>query len=283
MSNEESDRARISWNPKNVFTGTAWFYARYRPDYPEKVIQLLRKVFGLGKKSRVLDLGCGTGQIALKLAPYVSRVIALDPQEDMLKEGKELASIRKTDNITWLLGEAENIERLASKIGALDITVIARAFHWMDRPKTLRDLYRITKPGGGIAIIGDTGPIYQPQIPWIKIIDETVRHWLGEERKAGTEGTFSRLPKRHEEIIKESEFQNFKSYDVRLTRKWTVEQITGYLYSASLTSLPVLGKKKELFEADLRKRLTEFEPTGQFKEPANINILIARKPTSKKH
>jgi ubiquinone/menaquinone biosynthesis C-methylase UbiE len=73
MPDSENDNISITWDPKNVFTGTAWFYARYRPDYPDEVIDLLRERFRLSETSRVLDLGCGTGQIALKVAPYVCK------------------------------------------------------------------------------------------------------------------------------------------------------------------------------------------------------------------
>jgi ubiquinone/menaquinone biosynthesis C-methylase UbiE len=277
MTSENTEKSRISWDPKNIFAGTAWYYARYRPDYPEQVFRLLVDKFRLSRNSRVLDLGCGTGQIALKLAPYVAKVVALDPQEDMLKEGKTLASARNISNITWLAGESGNLSSLTPLIGEVDITCMGRAFHWMDRVKTLQDLYQITKPGGGIAVIADTQPRFKPDVPWISVIDESVKHWLGNERKAGTTGTFTPFPKRHEEIIKESDFINLESIDIQQTRQWTIDQIIGYLYSASPTSLPVLGDKKERFEADLRKKLGEMKPSGWFEEEAVISIQTAMK------
>ena len=277
MSDTINDSQRVSWDPKNIFMGTAWFYARYRPDYPDKVFRLLRDKFRLNTKSRVLDLGCGTGQIALSLAPYVTEVIALDPQEDMLQEGKALAAAGKINNITWLPGESGNLGSLASQIGEINVTCMGRAFHWMDRTKTLQDLYKITKPGGGIALIGDTAPRFRPEIPWIKVIDDTVRYWLGDERKAGTNGTFSVVPKRHEDFVRESEFTGLEVVDIHQTRQWTIDQIIGYQYSTSHTSLPVLGDKKEFFESDLRKRLRKLEPTGLFNEPAVIDVLMAWK------
>ena len=44
MSANEKKNTRITWDPKKVFSGTAWFYARYRPNYPDEVIDLLKKV-----------------------------------------------------------------------------------------------------------------------------------------------------------------------------------------------------------------------------------------------
>jgi ubiquinone/menaquinone biosynthesis C-methylase UbiE len=165
-----------TWESDNIFSGTAWFYARYRPDYPEQLISLLIEKFGLCKKSRVLDLGCGTGQISLRISPFVFEVIAIDPQDEMLKEGKSLAQKRKIENIKWLKGESGELTELALNVGEVDLTTIGRAFHWMDREQTLRDLYPITKNCGGLAIVGDNGP--RDEIagnPWKTIIAETVR------------------------------------------------------------------------------------------------------------
>jgi len=282
MPDSENDSIRITWDPKNVFSGTAWFYARYRPDYPFKVIKLLRGKFGLSKNSRVLDLGCGTGQIALNITPYVSEVIAVDPQDDMLKEGRDLAGTKKVTNIRWVLGDSGDLSSMSAQIGNIDLTIIARAFHWMDREQVLKDLYRITKADGGVAIIQDSGPRDGPSLPWKEIIDQTVRHWLGEERKAGTDDTYSHPTKRHETILQESKFQDFEFMEFHVERSWSIDQIVGYIYSASSSSLPVLGDRKEPFEADLRKRLKELDPTGQFTEQAKINVLMGWKRSSEK-
>lgn len=147
-----------TWQSDNIFSGTAWYYARFRPDYPEEVIDLLCNNFGLGRKSRVLDLGCGTGQIALRLAPFVSEVVAMDPQAEMISEGEAISSARGIKNIKWLLGESADINRMSADIGEIVLTVIAQVFHWMDRKQTLNDLYLITKSGGGIAVISTGGP-----------------------------------------------------------------------------------------------------------------------------
>src|SRR2546425_9642627 len=45
---------------------TASFYARYRREYPAELISRLRE-FNRGGRGRLLDLGCGTGQLLLQL------------------------------------------------------------------------------------------------------------------------------------------------------------------------------------------------------------------------
>jgi ubiquinone/menaquinone biosynthesis C-methylase UbiE len=262
-----------TWQSDNLFSGTAWYYARFRPDYPEEVINLLCNNFGLGRKSRVLDLGCGTGQIALQLAPFVSEVIAVDPQEEMLQEGKAISSANGRTNIKWILGESANINNLSEVIGQLDLTVIARAFHWMDREQTLRDVYSMTKLGGGMSIVSDSGPQDKPT-EWKEVIDAVVRHWLGDTRRAGTKGTYSHPTDRWEDTLQESQFCNFESKLIKTKRVWNLDRIVGYLYSKSSSSIPVLGDKKEGFEKDVRQRLTTMNFSGVFEEDVTTEVFM---------
>jgi ubiquinone/menaquinone biosynthesis C-methylase UbiE len=277
MPDTQKDQTQPTWNPDNVFAGTAWYYARYRPGYPDKVFDLLRDRFGLTGDSRVLDLGCGTGQIALQLAPYVFDVIAVDPQEEMLQEGRSAAVSHGISNINWLKGESSRLFSMTKQIVNINLTVIARAFHWMDREHTLKDLFKITVPGGGVAVIFDSGPTNGELLPWKKIIQQTVKKWLGEERRAGTEGTYSHPQKRFEAYLKESEFSKYEEASYAVERSWSLDEIIGYLYSTSFASLPVLGDKKERFEADLIKRLLKLEPSGRYHETVTIEIKMGWK------
>jgi len=267
-----------TWESNNIFAGTAWYYARSRPEYPEQVIRLLADKFKLNKGSRVLDLGCGTGQVALQLAPLVAEVVAIDPLEEMLQEGRLLATSKGIHNIRWLLGESGNLAHIALDIGEIDLTVIAQAFHWMDREQTLRDLYPLLKPGGGLVLIMADGPkTDSPNTDWKIIISNTVRFWMGDVRKAGTKGTYTHPAKRFETVLVESGFHGLESYEFKTKRSWTPDSIVGYLYSTSSTSIPVLGDRKEPFEADLRKRLDALDPSGLFEEDAITEVMIVWK------
>jgi ubiquinone/menaquinone biosynthesis C-methylase UbiE len=280
MPDNKEIRSKPTWNPENVFTGTARYYARFRPAYPDEVIHLLVDRFQLNKKSRVLDLGCGTGQIALKMAPFVSEVIAIDPQAEMLAEGEEAAASLNLSTITWLKGESASLTRMATQIGNVHLTVIARALHWMDREQTLKDLFKMTLSGGGVAVISDSGPTDGAMLPWKEAIRQTVKKWLGPERKAGKDGTYTHPKKRFEAYLKESAFSGYEEANFTVDRSWTLDEIIGYLYSTSLASPTVLGDKKGRFEADLRESLLKIEPTGRFKELATIEIkMVWKKPS----
>ena len=195
----------------------------------------------------------------------------------MLQEGKSLASKKEIANIKWNLGESANLSRMSPIIGEIDLTVIAKAFHWMEREQTLRDLYLMTKPGGGLSIIFDTGPRDPPFTKWKSVIDDAVHHWLGDVRQAGTKGAYTHPSIRFETVLEESQFHNMESVVIKTKRKWTIDEIVGYLYSTSYSSIPVLGDKKESFEADIRRRLAEIESSGIFEEEATTKMLLVWK------
>jgi len=69
----------------NLFRGTAADYDRYRLGYPDALISYLRTDLALDGTGRLLDLGCGTGQVARALRPYFADVWAVDAESDMIE------------------------------------------------------------------------------------------------------------------------------------------------------------------------------------------------------
>ena len=59
-----SDLAEPGGHPVGLFHEAAWYYARFRPPYPDALFDYLIRKFDLGGRSNLLDLGCGTGQVA---------------------------------------------------------------------------------------------------------------------------------------------------------------------------------------------------------------------------
>jgi len=60
--------AALVGNGDDLFRGTAHYYARYRKGYAEELFDRLVAGFDLGQDTTILDLGCGTGQLALPFA-----------------------------------------------------------------------------------------------------------------------------------------------------------------------------------------------------------------------
>ncbi|MHB8383460.1 MAG: class I SAM-dependent methyltransferase [Candidatus Binataceae bacterium] len=91
-----------------LYQGTAWYYARFRPPYPAAMVAVLRDKFGLDGTGRMLDLGCGPGPVAIALAHLFEHVVAMDPEPEMLAEGRAAAERSGVSNIEWIAGGSDD-------------------------------------------------------------------------------------------------------------------------------------------------------------------------------
>jgi len=95
-------KRREEVNNPELFKGTAFYYSRYRRGYPPEAIEVLVRGFDLNSSTRVLDLGCGTGQIAIPLAKRGIPVIAVDPDVEMFAEGLRAEQATGIAGIAWI-------------------------------------------------------------------------------------------------------------------------------------------------------------------------------------
>lgn len=96
-----------------------------------------------------LDAACGTGTLALALAPLVREVIAVDLVPEMLEHGRRAAAAG--DSISWLVGDVYD---LPVADGAVDVAGIVRSLHHVERPSdAVAELVRVTVPGGRLLVV----------------------------------------------------------------------------------------------------------------------------------
>src|SRR5262249_2426047 len=110
------------------FATTAKLYEQYRPPYPAEFFQAVAQRLALSKQHALIDLGTGPGPLALGFAPYVGRVVGVDPEPEMLAAARAAAA-RADADVTFVEGRAED---LPESIGDYDVVTIGRALHWMD-------------------------------------------------------------------------------------------------------------------------------------------------------
>jgi len=210
------------------FADVADAYERSRPGYPDDAVRWLVGAEPLD----VVDLGAGTGKLTRSLAALGHRVTAVEPLPEML------AHLRTAlPGVTALEGGAEAIPLPAESV---DVVVAAQAFHWFDHGPALREIARVLRPSGSIALAWNTR---DQREPWVAQLSEEALASEGfEERDAAA-------PVRESGLFEEVERALFPHVQ-RLDREGLIDLVLSRSYCAVLTPeerAPVLERVEQIF------------------------------------
>ncbi len=124
------------------FTGKAELYDKYRPDYPDSLVDWL---YDKTNADTVADIGAGTGKFTLRLFKKPWKITVVEPNSDMcgvLRKNAPFADI--------INASAENT---GVESGSVGLITVAQAFHWFDEERFKVECKRILKAGGKTAIV----------------------------------------------------------------------------------------------------------------------------------
>jgi SAM-dependent methyltransferase len=169
---------------------------QHRPPYPPELFDLLASLITTEPR-RVLDVGCGSGEIARHLARRVEWLDAVDFSRPMIEAGQRLPG-GDHPRLRWRHGRVEEV--------MLDppyaLVTAGASLHWMDWGVVLSRFQAVLAPGGYLAIVeqrttpdpwsalGELIPRYRTdayRARPVDIIDELERHGLF--RKVGEQVT----------------------------------------------------------------------------------------------
>jgi len=151
--------------PKAIQPGSGAMFDRIAPRYDllNRILSLgvdrrwrRRTVaaLALGAGARVLDLATGTGDLAIDIARRHrdARVVGSDPSGAMLDIGRTKVARRGlADRVTLVVGDAQAIDYPSASFDAVSIAFGIR--NVPDRTAALREMSRVCKPGGRVAIL----------------------------------------------------------------------------------------------------------------------------------
>ncbi|KAL9028254.1 MAG: hypothetical protein Q9196_003352 [Gyalolechia fulgens] len=116
----------------------------------------------------ILDVGCGPGSITTDLATKVphGKVIGLEPTAEPLEEARRLAAARHVGNVSFEVGDARTLPFPDQTFDIVHMHQVLQYLNPVDRTKALREMRRVAKPGGLVAVReADQGTItFYPEI-----------------------------------------------------------------------------------------------------------------------
>ena len=136
------------------FRSAATHYLRGRPSYAPGLIADVAALCGLDGTGRLLDLGCGPGQLAIALRPHFAEALGMDPEPEMLDVARR-STAEAGIAVSFRQGSSYD---LGPALGPLRMVAVGRAFHWMDRPATARQVAAMLQPGGALVLFRTDHP-----------------------------------------------------------------------------------------------------------------------------
>ncbi|MEV6742218.1 class I SAM-dependent methyltransferase [Streptomyces sp. NPDC051104] len=256
------------------FSGeVAEYYAKYRRGYPPPVIEALREAFALDADDVVLDLGCGTGQLALPLASRVRSVIGMDPEPDMLRLAGETAAGQGVRNVTWVLGADRDVPAVGALVGqkSLAMTVIGQALHWMRHEELFRALVPLFRAGGGTAVVANGAPLWLQDCAWSRALRACLEDHFGTRLEA-TCGTSAPDRRRYAEALRAAGFTEVRETVIDYSAELSFDELIGGVYSA----IPADELPKPDDRLAFAERIRRSLPPGPYLESVQVCVLVGR-------
>lgn len=131
-----------------VFNEMAVEYDRHRPAYPDALIDQACELAGIGDGDRVLEIGCGTGQLTRSLLARGLRVTALEPGDRLIGVAEE--NLKGVGDVELVHTRLEDMQLPRESYEAV---FSASAIHWVDPDPGWRKIADALAPNGTLALI----------------------------------------------------------------------------------------------------------------------------------
>ncbi len=199
------------------FSQAAESYRTFRPEYPQELYDWMLESCLLRRNA--WDCATGNGQVAKALAHFFDQVIASDISAQQLEHAHQ------ADNIFYLKSRSERTDFLDS---SFDLITVAQAIHWFDHSAFNKEVNRVLKSKGILAIWGYHLLRINPSVDAIldHFYHEIVGPFWAAERKL--------VDQRYENITIDLPLLNSRN-DISISVEWNRDQLFGYLstWSAS--------------------------------------------------
>jgi SAM-dependent methyltransferase len=261
----------------DLYRGAAAAYDRYRLPYPAAMIADLVRRAGVSGRGRLLDLACGTGQLAFPLRRWFAEVWAVDQEPDMVEVVRAKAATAEAPNFRPVVSSAET---LGAPPEYFELAVIGNAFHRLDRDLAAGRIFSWLQPGGHLALCWSPQP-WTGEQSWQRALAAALDRWkaaLGAAHRipAGWEEARSRRP--DSEVLSDAGFELAGSFEFAIEHRWTVPELAGLIRSTSFLPAAVLGDQAAAFDADLAASLGPANQDGVPTETVSFVCELARKP-----
>lgn len=230
---------------KDFFSRDSSSYAKYRPQYPERLIQFISAQ--CSEHHLAWDCATGNGQAAQALSNYFNHVHGTDISNNQLKHAV------KKENITYSLTGIN----CPAPDRSVDLVTVAQAYHWLDAEFFFKEVRRVATEKGIIAVWTYTLLKVNERIDAIikDFYENQLRGCWDEARRHVDEG-YANLP---------FPFRTIPAPEFNIRVNWNADDVCGFLNTWS--AIPVFIEKYRYDPIpEFKRKLKEAWGTPEIKE-----------------
>lgn len=259
-----------------VSNSSAWYYGQYRPCYPTSLFDYLVEGCGLRSGDRIIDVGCGTGRLAIPLAERGYQLLAIDSSNEMLNVARAIAAPSQAcSNISWMCCPAEELVSVVDK--PVRLVIFGKSFHLTNRPHVLRLCNQVIEPQGCVAVVSGGWISQRPW--WLKILEKTAGEFATNIQRPQKHPPAGVCLHSHAEVLRESDFLHVDEWSTELVVQRTLYEVLGFQYSMAKYPPAAFSEKLEQFETSVCKRLLAAYPEARFDEHCFLRAIVGRRKT----
>jgi ubiquinone/menaquinone biosynthesis C-methylase UbiE len=271
-----SDEVRFA---KDLYQGTAEYYDRYRLPYRRAMLADLTARAQVSGHGRLLDLACGTGQLAFALRREFAEVWAVNQEPDMVNLVRTKAAAMSAGHIRAVASSAESLD---VEPGYFELAVIGNAFHRLDRDSVARRVLGWLRPGGHLALCWSSSPWAPAETDWQRALTDVLGSWrarLGAEDRVPAGWDTARRERLDVQVLADAGFELVGRQEFSREHRWSLLELAGLSRSTSFLPASVLGEQGAAFDADLAQALRPYAEGGVYAETVSFAYELARKPS----
>lgn len=137
-----------SVDSKERFSDRVENYVRYRPSYPQEILEPLRQDCSLTPGSIIADVGSGTGILTGLFLQNGNLVHAIEPNGPMREAAERLLA-----GYPGFRSVSASAEATTLPAASIDFVTAGQAFHWFDPAQARAEFRRILRPGGWALLV----------------------------------------------------------------------------------------------------------------------------------
>lgn len=255
------------------FDAWAGDYDRFRPSYPDELFATIASQLTLPRVPHAVDLGAGTGRASLAMADLGWRVTAVEPGKPML----DVLRGRAADQGLLISTVQASAEDSGLDHASADLVTAAQAFHWFDRDLAVREMARILKPGGGLALFWNVRD--SERSPFLADYATVLQRYVGETDAGRYEASMPEEATRRAIEGHGDAFEDVRLNVLRHEMTMTDEEFVGMVFTASYVRVNKTPEEQDRFRLDLaallgRHHLNDGRP---FAVPYRLDLWTARR------